>query len=220
MDIKSIRENNKDFLSYNHRGYNVSQEYTAVDWPNFFLGKVNTIWRQLTSSTQTTVDHPGLIVALFLSKKAKVVDALKLFNSYEILTQIVGLIRGKKNSLAYGFDKSILNGAPNAYTVFFVDYKKLKNYTKDEADIVIKEFKQAVNALKSFACKKIPRRTLTSSEVSDIKKFRPDLAEREMKTALRWIEQNNPAIYKTVNELAAWITTNMLRYLQDGILED
>lgn len=220
MDIKSIRESNKDFLTYNSRGYNVSQEYTKVDWPNFLLGPVNTLYRAITNGSKTTVDHPGLMIALFLSKPAKIIDALKMLNVHELAKQLIDAARGSKNSLAYAFDKDVLNKAPNAYYIFFSNYKKTKNLTKDQAESIIKEFKTAVESLKTLLCKKISVRSLTTSEISDIKKFRPELAKREMETALKWIEHNNPDIYKIANDLAEWVTKNMIQYLSDGIYED
>lgn len=161
-----------------------------------------------------------MIIALFLSKPAKIIDALKVFNAFELVKQLIDAARSSKNSLAHAFDKDVLNKAPNAYYVFFSNYKKTKNITKDQAESIIKDFKIAVNGLKALYCKKIQMRSLTTSEISDIKKFRPELAKREMETALKWIEDNNPDIYKIANDLAEWITKNMIQYLSDGIYED
>lgn len=64
--------------SYN---LDISNEYNAVDWPQFFLGTVNTLWRAITNETETRIEFPGLLISLLVGKWsdfAKIIGTIDL----------------------------------------------------------------------------------------------------------------------------------------------
>ena len=201
--------------------YNISTEYNKVDWPNFFLGQINTVWRMLTNDSKIAIDNPGLLIGLLLGKVSDVVKVwTNITNPVSVVKGIIDEVRGKGGYRTLSPHDLTLNNALNMYKILFTDYKKVNLDDPDFYKASFEVFKKAVNQLKETLCKKIEYTTASTSQIGDLKLFKPEKARKEMENAIEYYNKKDPKFAKFAEEAALWCEQNIIEYIAKNVKID
>lgn len=207
------RENCLDYL-----GVNISNEYNAFDWTATIFGNLNTLYRALTPGATTKIDNPGYLIKLFvggwtvlgqmLSQAASPLAMLRQ-NANGIKNRGVKISSGEKTDA----DKF------NIYKDIFVNYKKVNTsdieYYRDQFNL----FKKAIEELKKNVCGPIPSRELTTSELSDLKLFRPGDIKSEMNNAVKYYEIKDEKFANLAGSIVKYVDEEIVQYLLKNITD-
>ena len=81
---RSLRSAIMQSYAISDRKFGISQEYNAMDWPQFFLRSINSVWRKFTNKSTTKVTNPGSLVYFLTGNWTAVGEfatlALKMFD--------------------------------------------------------------------------------------------------------------------------------------------
>ena len=207
--------------SYN---LDISNEYNAVDWPQFFLGTVNTLWRAITNETETRIEFPGLLISLLVGKWSdfgKIVGLIGPGIYNQGLKAAIDELRGKAGNLTLAHNHYVMPGDTNMYKILFVEYKKVQVSEIKDYQELFDIYKKQINKLKSEVCVKLPRwRPCSTSEITDLKLFKPDKARKEMDVAVAEFKRRDEKFGKFAEEVAKWIEANLIEYVANNIKVD
>lgn len=203
------------------RRFGISKEYFAADWVNIF-GPVATIWRGLTNFSKTKIEHPGAMVGLLLNKWATGAEGLSLVTKIILTPDVITMSKmfidriRKKESTAFG--KQVLNAKKcNIYNTLFNNYKKVNTSNIEPYKREFELFKALISTIKSEVCVPCKTRTMSTSEIHDMKLFKPDKAKTEMETAIKYFEAQNPEFAKFANEVSTYVAENIIEFISNNI---
>lgn len=179
------------------RQFGISQEYLAIDWPKLLLGGLNTIWRAITDKSKTRINHPGVLVGLMSSRITTVLDIFSYLNYVSIAKAAIDKLQEKETRLISK------KASCNSYRSLFNDYKKVNISQIDVYKQEFEMFKQVVAGLKSTIVTPCGERYMSTSEINDIKLFRPDKAAKEMNQAIAYFKSMDPEFAKFAEGVAA-----------------
>lgn len=218
----------EDILDY--YGVHISHEYNAMDWPRFFAGPFNMAYRALTSKTKLKIKNPGVLINLFVGKWTTVGNiSTVILNSLagnfgnivvEAGKQTYDAYKGKKSAVGEA-DKNTIKNTPNMYKVLFVDYKDAKDIPIERINVDLKLFKAIITELKKTECAPVDDEyEASTSQLGDLKLFRPKEIEKEMSEAISYYKSNVPELENIANNFAQWITNNVVKYILDNCADE
>lgn len=108
----------------------------------------------------------------------------------------------------------------NIYKTLFIDAKKVDVHDLDRYKKQFEAYKSISSAIKKTVCVHCPERPMSSSEIGDIKLFKPQKAADEMKKAIMRFKESSDEFAKFAEGVAEWITKNIIEYVADNITVD
>lgn len=199
----------------------VSQEYFAADWSKFFLGWLNLAYRAAFDDSETKIDHPGILIDLMIDNKSRVLDHVSNILNNGGLIQISKLvIDGMRGKHSARYTSQDVKNTQNLYRTLIinykdVDYNDLARYQKE-----FELYKGVIQYIKNNVCKTIPKRKMSTSEISDLKLLKPDKAKRECAVAISYFKDQNEEFGIFVENFVKWFSENVIKYLADNIIKD
>lgn len=198
---------------------NVSNEYNAMDWPDFFLGSLSKLYRGLTNNAKLTIKNPGMLISLFTGKWTTfgqiiqyAYNPVKFYTLWDIVDHISD--KGKKAAFS---SEAVLKGTPNIYQELIVNYKKIKQDDIEKYKADFERFKVAIQGAKKVYCNKTQPTKLTTSQLTDLKLFRPKEIKTEIERALTHYVGFGPEWKKFSEDVVSWINSNIVDYLLENI---
>lgn len=207
------RENCLDYL-----GVNISNEYNAFDWTATIFGNLNTLYRALTPGATTKIDNPGYLIKLFVGGWTVLGQMLsQAASSLAMLRQNSNAIKNRGVKISSG-EKTDADKF-NIYKDIFVNYKKVDTsdieYYRDQFNL----FKKAIEELKKNVCGPIPPRELVTSELSDLKLFRPGDIKSEMNNAVKYYEIKDKKFANLAGSIVKYVDEEIVQYLLNNITD-
>lgn len=199
----------------NKRLDQVSMEYFKIDWPQFFLGTINTIWRKLTNDTYVTRDDLGELSMIFLSKGAKFLT--QVGNGLAIASGIPGLIDGVHDAVrrSDASNESFWKKAKNIYAelIMNVDKVKLENpdYYNSIADWSYQVYVKNIDKL----CPPIARRKANTTELKELKLLDFEKLNGETKKALAKLSQGISRLDKSKQNKWKQVIAKTEKFVKD-----
>lgn len=109
----------------------------------------------------------------------------------------------------------------NIYKELFVNYKKNDDTRISELNHKFELFKDLITYVKKVECKSIPPRPCTTTEIGELKLFKPDKIENEIKQAINYYKSNGYIqCLNLANKVAEYITKDVVGFLKDNIIID
>lgn len=190
-----------------------------MDWPKFLLGFGNTIWRALFNKSTTSIEKPGILIELFLGKWTTVGQIISNFSTYDIAKTVYDYLKGKGNIPLDNSSIKLLNY--NIYKDLIVDYKKNNDSSYDSLVNEFNTFKGVISYIKSNICKKINPRPCSTTEISQLKVFRPNEIQKEISQALSFYKNNGyEKLINLTNDVATYIANDIVKFLENNISAD
>lgn len=217
-------ESIKSESAYDDFEFDVDKEYYAFDWPRFFASPIVTLYRRFSNGGETTIESPGTLVQIFLSKGTVVGDFLQLsnvaFNPFVTVAFIAGQ-KTQKTGLGAGKDlaKKELKDMKNAYSILVNEYSKVDVKDPQKYNQLVTDFAKVVEVIKKNICKKCPKRKLAVGELNDLKLFKPEKIKPELDKASRAITaacKGDKALIKKWDQVynrLANLSTSIVKYL-------
>lgn len=196
----------------------LSREYTAFDWTNILLGPINTVYRALFVNTKCSIQNPGLLVAILLSNWSDLDMLLKSVNNIDILKIFYDAIKGKGPSASpIGINLTVLRKC-HIYKQLILNYRKVDLNDYQKYNDMFNAFKIAIDGIKKVYCKKCSEYTLSTSQISDLKKFKPDKAKDDMVEAINYFKRNgNEEFVRLTEDVSEFVTNEVIKYITDNI---
>lgn len=155
-------------------------------------------------------------VAGLLGSSASVIESGIGMTVKELIDRIKS--KGGKTHL---FDKLFNNhnpdDIPNMYYNLIIDTQSVINRDINDVKNNVEAFKNFILTLKATVCSKGESYTLSSSQLSDIKKFRPDAAAKEMAEASQYASSVSPELQKVIDDFVLWWKSEVIDYLASDI---
>lgn len=212
------------------RKFGISQEYNAGDWPQILLGPINTIWRGLTNNSKTKIEAPGALVTVLTGKWTVVGQIIPLFNRFagalslnplSLFDTAKFIIDTKDNKGFRTNNTQELNSLScNIYKDLIVNYKKV---TVDQLSMLENEFanfKTVIEGVKKNICKPCPQRDMSTTEIHDMKLFRPDKAAKEISAAKNYLKGVDPKLGKLADEVGEYVTKHIIQFIVNNTVRD
>lgn len=192
---------------YTQLNNNISLEYNAMDWPNFFLGGISTLYRGLTNGTQTKIENPALLVSVLTGKWTTLGKIINTFSSYFNLGKFAVDKLGRKKG-------EIFNAIPaNIYYDLIVNYKSVDPTNYSQYAEEFKTFKELIHEIKAVKCTPCVWRPVSTTEISGLKLFKPEKAENELRTAANYLNQLNPKFGALVMDVAKFVKEEIIEFI-------
>lgn len=208
----------------------VSKEYNAMDWPRFFFGWINQVYRGFMVKSQTKIENVGIFTALFTGKATTfgqinniVSNALPTGN---LITQIANaglMLYSIKHGEAAAFKSSlpdIIKNNGNPYYKYVMCYKKIKFTDEEliEAKNGVKILRAAFDLIKKEVCTPIEGgfREMTLGEKNAFKLYRPNDIGRELKAAMDNAEKSGHNEWISVYTQLGNITKEILAFVDSN----
>lgn len=210
----------------------ISQEYNAFDWPRFFFGPFNQIYRSIFNSSATRIDNLAVIVEIFTGHATtfgKVFNTVSEMGKPNLLSPIMSIwsaFSGEWASIT-PMSKDKRKEAYNPYYVLIhcvkgVDFSDINVY--NSAVKAVDAFDKTYGVITSNICPKIPKRKMTLGEKNAIKLFKEDRIAKDMNTATSILKDKtkdiDPALAKKWDELYKRlfeISNKAMKYLADNV---
>lgn len=106
---------------------------------------------------------------------------------------------------------------PNMYYNLIIDTQSVIHRDINGVKNDVEAFKNFILTLKATVCSKGESYTLSSSQLSDIKKFRPDAAAKEMAEASQYASSVSPELQKVIDDFVLWWKSEVIDYLASDI---
>lgn len=227
---RSLRTAILQSYAISDRKFGISQEYNAMDWPQFFLGGINTAWRALTNKSKTKIDNPGALVSIMTGKWTTFGQVLTLygkimsgfsgnpFSAGDVISQIVNHSKGRGAAANLESDLMKING--NIYRDMIVNCKSVK---PDQYDAMVEEFKvfkEVVKTLKTKYNKPCSIRPMNTTEIAQIKLFKPDKANNEIASAIKYFKGVDPKLAKLAEEVGAFVGKEIIDFIIKNTVRD
>lgn len=189
----------------------ISKEYAEFDLLKLF-GPLPTLYRALFVNKKSTIQNPGFLIGFMLDKKMVFEEILDNINAFK---KIIDYAREKGSwAMTRGFRN--FSFCPNMYYDLFITPEKTLGQNPNKIKEDIENFKVLVRGIKVNYCKKCPEYTLSTSQLSDIKKFRPDKAQKEIKSAVELSKNYGRETENLVKQFAQWWLTEVIEYIADN----
>ena len=152
----------------------------------------------------------------------KLTDVVRALTSspYDALKASIDEFMRTKGPRGFMPNKVTLGDDINIYKMLFVDYKKVNISAIDAYKNTFDTFKRIVEVLKKTECKKIQMRSASTSEISDIKLFKPEKARKEMEVAVAYFKATDKAFGDFAEKVALWCEQNIIEYVANNISVD
>lgn len=155
-------------------------------------------------------------VAGLLGASSAVIEAGIGMTVKELIDRI-----NSKGGKTHLFDKLFNNhnpdDIPNMYYNLIIDTQSVINRDINDVKNDVEAFKNFILTLKATVCSKGESYTLSSSQLSDIKKFRPDAAAKEMAEASQYASSVSPELQKVIDDFVLWWKSEVIDYLAADI---
>lgn len=194
------------------RKFGISQEYTHIDWAQSIGGFFNTIWRGLTNKSKTKIEKPGLLLAIIVGQYNSLSDGL-----IGAIKKVYDAKKGKGQNLSIGKNLIMAN---NVYEDVIVNYKKVKPEDYSKYTEKFTKFKSIVNAIKTGICVSIPEREMSTSEINEIKYFKPEKAKKEIESAIAYLKNKDEKLGKLAEDIAEFVSKNVIEFIAKNTIID
>lgn len=227
---RSLRSAIMQSYAISDRKFGISQEYNAMDWPQFFLGGINTAWRALTNKSKTKIDNPGALVSILTGKwttfgqlfnlYSKTMQALggNPFALGDIISQVVN--RSKGQGALANLEKDLRSIDGNIYRDLIVDCKKVTPAQYEALVNEFKVFKDSVRALKAKYNKPCTLRPMNTTEIAQIKLFKPEKANKEIANAVSYFKGQDLKLAKLAEEVGAFVGKEIVNFIIENTVRD
>lgn len=209
----------------------VSKEYNAFDWPRFFLGWMNQIYRSFAVKSQTKIENVGIFTALFTGKATSFGQWTIVLNNLtgvggNLITKLLEIgitLYSTKSGEKYAFKNQLPNlikNNSNPYYKYVMCYKDIKFTDEEliEAKNGVKIFRAAFDIIKNDFCKPIEGgfREMTLGEKNAFKLYRPNEIGRELKAAMDNAEKTGHKEWISVYTQLGNITKEILAFVDSN----
>lgn len=212
--LDSLVDEKKVFKSKN--GYVFSKEYSKFSWSDLLLGPLKALWSALTDKSTTEIEKPGLLVRVMVTDAMSWLDqASKQFSRFPMI--YADLFKGKGHA---GFTYEYIFGIfhkKNFYRRLFTSHKGNKNDDANELKAEFEVFKKTIELIKEDVCKPCEERKLSGSERSELTKFDPIEANREMTGAIEYYKRNASDLVEIAEAAAEYVNSEILDYIKQNI---
>ena len=197
-------------------GYTFSKEYSKFSWSDFLLGPLKALWSALTDKTTTEIEKPGLLVRVMVTDVMSWLDqASKQFARFPMI--YADLFKGKGHA---GMDYNHIFGLfhkKNFYRTLFTSHKSNKNDDLNLLKAEFEIFKKTIELIKEDVCKSCEERQLSGSERSELAKFDPIEANKEMTGAIEYYKRNASDLVELAESAAEYVNSEILDYIKHNI---